>query len=248
MRTPRPFGMAAGLCAALCAALLATPGRAGPAQDACRQALALGMDVSGSVDAAEYRLQVDGLAAALQDPGVAEAFLAMPGADVMLAVFEWSGPEAQRLILPWTRIGTAADLERVAGVLRATERGLHDPSTAIGSAKAHGAALLAQQSGCWRPVLDLSGDGMSNTGPRPGDVRPAGMTVNGLVIAHPEDLRREPGVAELTSYFRAYVLEGPDAFVETALGFDDFEAAMIRKLKRELQVMVLGAVAAPADQ
>ena len=35
------------------------------ADAACRQALALGLDVSGSVDEAEYQLQLQGLAAAL---------------------------------------------------------------------------------------------------------------------------------------------------------------------------------------
>ena len=53
---------------------------AGPADAACRLALALGLDVSGSVDAAEYRLQLDGVAAALTDEDVQAALFAMPGA------------------------------------------------------------------------------------------------------------------------------------------------------------------------
>ena len=47
---------------------------------ACRQALAIGLDISGSVDEAEYRLQLDGLASALLNPDVQKAFLAIPGA------------------------------------------------------------------------------------------------------------------------------------------------------------------------
>ncbi|MCX8955594.1 DUF1194 domain-containing protein, partial [Ruegeria sp. NA] len=42
----------------------------GPAFGECRQALALGLDVSGSVDSREYRLQLDGLASALTRPEV----------------------------------------------------------------------------------------------------------------------------------------------------------------------------------
>lgn len=206
----------------------------------CRQALALGMDVSGSVDAREYRLQLDGLANALEDDGVQAALFAMPDALVRLSVFEWSGPLSQRVILPWVQVNTPRDLARIVARLRSTQRVVLDPSTAIGSAKNYGASLLAQQSVCWRSVLDLSGDGISNTGPHPRELRPDGITINALVIAFPEEARREPGVAQLTSYFRAYVTQGPDAFIETALGFEDFEAAMIRKLKRELQVMVLG--------
>ncbi len=214
----------------------------GGAEAACRQALALGLDVSGSVDAAEYRLQTDGLAAALTHPEVVEAVLAIPDAPVRLMVFEWSGPAAQRVVVPWTDLSGPGDLAAVAARLRGTARADMDPSTAIGSAKAFGTAQLALQGACWRRVLDLSGDGTSNTGPRPQDVTAAGFTVNGLVIAEPETGSRQvTGLAELSAYYRAWVIEGPEAFVETANGFAAFEAAMVRKLKREMQVMVLGA-------
>ncbi|MFW2541395.1 DUF1194 domain-containing protein [Primorskyibacter sp. 2E107] len=205
---------------------------AGGAEAACRQALALGLDVSGSVDAQEYRLQLDGLAAALETPEVVAAFLAMPDAPVRLAVFEWSGQFAQRGLQDWVTVTDVGVLADVAERLRGTARVAQDPSTALGEAKRYGAALLAPQAGCWRRVLDLSGDGESNTGPRPQDVRPGGVTINALVVTGSEP-------EALVSYFRAYVIEGEQAFVETALGFADFEAAMVRKLKRELQVMVL---------
>lgn len=209
------------------------------AEAACRQALVLGLDVSGSVDAQEYRLQVDGLAAALMHPEVVESILAFPDVPVRLAVFEWSGPVGQRVVVDWTALRRLADIQAVATQLRRTTRQPMDMSTAIGAAKAFGAARLAGQS-CWRQVLDLSGDGTSNTGPRPQDVGLSGVTVNGLVIGTPEQAdRRTTGLGELSSYYAAYVIEGPDAFVETALGFAGFEAAMARKLKREVQVVTL---------
>lgn len=71
---------------------------AGAADAACRQALALGLDVSGSVDAQEYRLQTDGLAAALLHPEVVEAFLALSDLPVSLAIYEWSGPGTQVIV------------------------------------------------------------------------------------------------------------------------------------------------------
>ncbi len=208
------------------------------AEAGCRQALALGLDVSGSVDAREYRLQLDGLAGALEDPEVVAAFLAMPEVPVALAVFEWSGPGAQRLVVPWQSVVGPADVAEIAARLRGTARMPMERSTAIGAAKGFGAALLGQQAGCWRRVLDLSGDGLSNTGPRPQDVRPGGITINGLVIGASEDA---DGIGALASYYRAYVIAGPEAFVETALGFEAFEAAMVRKLKRELQVLAVSA-------
>ncbi|SMX38699.1 DUF1194 domain-containing protein [Maliponia aquimaris] len=219
-------------------ALLAALLWAGSAGAACRQALALGLDVSGSVDAREYRLQLDGLAGALEDPEVKAALLALPDAPVSLAVFEWSGPDSQRLVADWRVIGGPADISDLAAALRATARAPMDPSTAIGAAKRFGAALLAGQGACWRRVLDLSGDGESNTGPRPRDQRPEGITINGLVVSGSSDA---DGIGALAAYYRAYVVQGPEAFVETALGFEAFEAAMARKLKRELQVLAVSA-------
>ncbi|MBV7394625.1 DUF1194 domain-containing protein [Mameliella sediminis] len=208
----------------------------GLADAACRQALALGLDVSGSVDAREYRLQLDGLASALEDPEVLAALLVMPETPVAIAVFEWSGPGSQRVVAPWRVLQGPADVAELASRLRATLRGEMGQSTAIGSAKVFGAALLDAQPACWRRVLDLSGDGRSNTGPRPQDRRPDGITINGLVIGASADA---DGIGALASYYRAYVIAGPDAFVETALGFEAFEEAMIRKLKRELQVLAV---------
>lgn len=228
---------------ALLIALLACTGDA--AQAGCRQALALGLDISGSVDSRDYRLQLDGLAAALLHPEVRSALLALPDAPVSLAVFEWSGPEAQTLLLDWTRITDRVALDGIVSRLHAASRPESDPSTAIGAAMTYGAALLAQQSTCWKRTLDLSGDGKSNTGPQPQDIRPtmeaAGLTVNGLVVAQPGGGNGQTSIADLSAYFNAYVIAGPDAFVETALGFQAFEAAMVRKLKRELQGQVFSS-------
>ncbi len=213
---------------------------AGMADAACRQALALGLDVSGSVDAVEYRLQLDGVAAALEHPEVRAALLAMPQAPVRLVVFEWSGPQDQRRILDWVEVRDGAVLADIAGRLRAVQRAAMEPSTAIGSAKAFGAQLLAGQGGCWKRTLDVSGDGKSNTGPRPQEVPVGDVIVNGLVIGTPaRGDKATPGIGELSSYYNAYVIEGDEAFVETALGFEAFEAAMVRKLKRELQVLAV---------
>lgn len=226
----------------LAAALLS----AQPAIAQCRQALALGLDVSGSVDSREYRLQIDGLAAALRHPEVAGALLAMPAAPVRLAVYEWSGTDYQNLLLDWTPIVDAARLEQVIARLSAHQRGQAPPGTALGTAMRTGSALLSRQPDCWKRTLDISGDGKRNVGPHPRDVRAAlaatGLTINALVIGADApsfgDIR-QADIGELSSYFNAYVITGPDAFVETAIGFEDYEAAMVRKLKRELEGLAL---------
>jgi hypothetical protein len=213
----------------------------------CRQALALALDVSGSVDLREYRLQLDGLVTALNEPDVVATLLAMPSAPVSLMVYEWSGPEDQAVLVPWTRISGPGALKAISETLAKTERRATTPGTALGEAMAVGASLLDQQQHCWKRTLDISGDGKSNLGARPRDEKAAidarGITINALVIGSDAPAvgdNRQTEVSELSSYFRAEVITGPDAFVQTALGFEDYAASMAQKLKRELEGTVIG--------
>ncbi len=217
------------------------------ADAACRHALALGLDMSDSVDTVEYRLQLDGLALALDSDRVREVLFAQPDAPIRIAVYEWSGPPNQTLILPWTTLNSPSDLTAALDVLRRHERLVSAPTTAIGSALLYGFDLLDQQPDCWKRTLDLSGDGETNTGPRPQDVpasrAPAGVIVNGLVIGSGNsrgDDHRFADIKELSSYYGRHVVRGPGAFVEVALGFEDYAAAMERKLLRELASIAIG--------
>ncbi len=222
------------------------------ADAACRQALALGLDVSGSVDANEYRLQLDGLATALNSDAVQRILFAQPDAPIRITVFEWSGPEDHHIILPWTSLDNAASLANITGTLQGHQRRSAAPTTAIGSAMLAGFTMLNQQSACWKRTLDLSGDGPTNTGPRPQDIpasrTPPGVVVNGLVIGSGDqrgDDARIADIKELSSYYTTYVVRGPGAFVESALGFEDYANAMERKLLRELESLAIGQVLQP---
>ncbi|MEL7176342.1 MAG: DUF1194 domain-containing protein [Pseudomonadota bacterium] len=220
------------------------------AEAACRQALVLGLDVSGSVDAQEYRLQLEGLANAIEAQQVAERLLAMPDAPVRLAVFDWSTTERQRVILPWREVHTHSDITAIATQLRSTKRAFNaaatanSTATALGTAMTFGIGMLEMQETCWKRTLDISGDGKNNNGIAPEDVFVDNrFTINGLVIGAdnpPIGDVRLIEIADLSSYYRTTVLRGPDAFVETALGFRDFENAMTRKLIRELEGLVIG--------
>ncbi len=214
-------------------------------QAECRQALVLGLDVSGSVDAREYRLQLDGLALALGDAEVTAALLSQPGAPVRIAVFEWSDPNDDRLIIGWRDINTQSDIAALQSTLRGTQRADMGPSTGLGAALRVGFNLLEQQAECWTRTLDISGDGKGNTGPRPQDIQdpPFDVVVNGLAIGEHDAVTggsRSLQVGELTAYYSAYVIRGPGAFVETALGFDSYAEAMRRKLLRELKTFAIG--------
>jgi len=235
--------------AALAALVLGGSGLVSGANAACRLALAIGLDISGSVDATEYRLQLNGLAGALLERDVQAVFLAMPGATVRLYVYEWGGISSQRVLLPWTGISSAEALKTVATTLRATRRQALEPATALGTAMLFGGAALAAQSDCWRKTIDLSGDGESNFGPPPQSVRRAAIladvTVNALAIGadapHFSDIRQSE-IAAISSYFRARVIRGPDVFVQTAIEFTGFQDAMARKLLKELRTRAVGAL------
>ncbi|MEO9572747.1 MAG: DUF1194 domain-containing protein [Tateyamaria sp.] len=215
---------------------------------ACRQALALGLDVSGSVDAREYQLQMEGLAAALDSAKVRQALMIMPDTPVYLLVYEWSGPEDPTVVLPWTAVTGPQVLNGIIGHLRSLERRNATPGTALGLAMREGVSHLNERKECWKLTLDLSGDGKSNLGPRPVDIKreiePTGITVNALVIGADTpsigDIRQAE-ISGLSAYYQNEVIVGSDSFVETALGFEDYAAAMARKLERELETLILGA-------
>jgi hypothetical protein len=205
---------------------------AGPvAAQSCRLALSLGLDVSSSVDDREYALQSGGLAAALRNPSVVDAFLAEPGARVALEVFEWSGRRQQKSVIDWTWIGNADDLADVATALEASPRSFARHATALGNAMRFGAAQLAGRSECARRVLDLSGDGETNDGLSPIDAKRdlffEQITINGLVIGVTRRI--------LARHYETFVIHGPGAFVEEAADHSDFARAIRRKLIREVQ-------------
>jgi hypothetical protein len=216
------------------------------ATSACRQALSLGLDVSGSVDKHEYALQMNGLANALLAADVQRAFLAVPDEPVRLHIYVWAGLGGPRTILQWVEIGDAADLLAAAEVLQGTYRWRFSPETALGNALLFGADALKWQVGCSRLTLDISGDGKSNAGARPDDVRNSielsGVTVNGLIVGQNQVFHgngHETKLVDLTWYYQTQVIRGSGAFVVLAQDFADFERAMIEKLLKELQTMIV---------
>lgn len=226
--------------AALALALAAGPA---VAQDQCRLALLLGVDVSASVDAAEYAQQTAGIASALIAPEIVEAFLNGPG-PVALSIYEWSGRFQQDLIIDWTLITSEEDLTRIAERVARQTRRYEDFPTAVGYALGFAASHFARAPTCLLQTLDVSGDGINNDGFPPASAYEhfpfEGITVNGLAIG---------GAARgIEDYYLQEVIRGPGAFVEFAAGHDDFADAMRRKLERELRVMILGGLALPTGQ
>ena len=204
----------------------------------CRLALILALDVSSSVDPAEYDLQRTGLATAMVAPEVEAAFLASP-APVALAVFEWSGRFNQEIVLPWTIIGSATELRAASSVVATRKRSTTGYQTALGHALGYASRYFDEGPECSARTIDISGDGESNHGYPPAqayDIFPLeGVTVNALAIG------RSVGTDNLEVYYRRQVIRGPGAFVEEATDYLDFERAMRQKLRREVLSFAIGA-------
>jgi hypothetical protein len=227
--------MARGLRAAAAALLLTVPGTAQGQPRDCLAALVLALDVSASVDAAEYEIQMRGLADALVDPEVMAAILPWPGAGIMASAFVWSGFQHQEIVTPWAWLGSEAEIAAFAEALRTAPR-VHDYwPTALGRATVFAAGLHRDNPvPCRRRIVDVSGDGVNNDGPPPSFYRAQGffdgLTINGLVI--------RGAVPDPLEHYRDQVLHGPGAFLEVAETFEAYPPAILRKLLRELQPML----------
>ncbi|WP_299375152.1 DUF1194 domain-containing protein [uncultured Tateyamaria sp.] len=193
---------------------------------ACDLALLLAVDVSGSVDRDEYRIQMDGLAAGLRDGIVADALIAQRA---QVSVVQWTGASRQRQTVPWTPIRSYADVMALADVIASDPRIWRNYSTAIGEALSVSRLALEDVAYCTRRVIDVSGDGVSNEGVEPATQR-AAMNAQDIVV---NALAIETDATDLTAYFFENLITGPGAFVATAAGFEDYPEQIKRKLQRE---------------
>lgn len=224
----------------LAACLLAVAALASPAQAQapfCKLALSLALDISSSVNAREYDLQLHGLANALETTEVIEAILAPEGAHIAASVYEWSGYQQQDLIIDWTILDSPEAVSAFANRLRGHKRRYAEFATALGKGVEFGAKLFRSAPQCSRQVLDVSGDGANNDGVGPEYFRKQGL-LNGLVINGLVILGATPNPS---IYYREHVMQGPESFVALARDFSDYKDVMIGKLLREINTeMVLG--------
>jgi hypothetical protein len=201
--------------------------------------LVLAVDVSRSVDAEEAALQRTGYVAAFRHPSVIDAIRHGPLGRIAVVYFEWGGYGNTNLVIDWTLIKDKASAENFAHELRKSAR-LVARRTSISGALDIGAALLGSNdySGK-RRVIDISGDGVNNSGDLVVMARDRaiarGITINGLPILNG---RESPGgyqqVANLDLYYRDCVIGGPGAFHIVARSFKDFSRAVLRKLILEI--------------
>ena len=197
-------------------------------------ALVLAIDGSGSIDVADYALQMQGYAAAFRSREVHFA-LRMAGV-VDVAVVLWGDGDMSAQILPFERIVDAAGAERLALAIEGLTREVTG-NTGLARGIEIALDLLGEPGVCaLRKIVDVSGDGrqkhmrLRHPTATLDDLRERadtlGVTINALAIETDDD-----GLAE---YFEARVMVGETAFVIPIRSMRDFGDAIIEKLQREL--------------
>jgi hypothetical protein len=226
-RASRRLGLAAALVAGA-----VPPARAG-ATEAVDVGLVLAVDVSGSVSGERYNMQMNGIAAAFEDPAVQAAILGGPRGAIVISLVQWS--DKAQLSIPWTVIASTPDARAFAERVRHAPR-IADQFTCMSQMMRFVAdkvltRIPAQPS---RTVVDVSGDGPENCNPPlPVDaIRDEligdAITINGLPILEGED--REL----LGPWYATHVVGGTGGFLMPAHGFGDFARAMRQKFLVEI--------------
>lgn len=193
--------------------------------------LVLAVDCSSSADAADYKLQMDGIASALRDPAVHDAIMSGTYRRIAIALVQWSTAQSQVTTLPWRILTGQRDLEAAAHAIETTERQWRPGGTGLAVAVDYSAALLQTLPvPAERRVIDVSGDGADNEGGNAAAARnralARGISINGLPILYDSHY--------LYDYYHDQVIGGPGAFLEPAHDMRAFRDAMLRKLLREI--------------
>ncbi len=213
--------------------LLALCGPAAAQTERVDLALVLAVDVSESVDAARYTLQMQGIARALEDRTVRASLLSGPNGAALVALVQWSNRPT--LSVPWTLITSEAELRRFTAEVRQSRRAGKGFTCMAVALRSIADKLVTQLPvPADRTVVDVSGDGRDNCNPREtvdevrDELAASGVTVNGLPILEGDE------AGTLEAWYRDHVIGGPGSFLVPAQGFGDFERAIRRKFAVEI--------------
>ena len=263
-RRARSLGMAfrslrllVGVAVAAAVVAGAVPARSLP-RVAADIALIVSVDTSESVDDKRFGLQMNGIAAALEDPGVISTITSGPNGAIIVTLIAWA--DKSEIAIPWVRIGSKADAFAVAERVRHLPR-FGGEFTCLSRMFRHLSASVIPDLPvkASRVVVDVSGDGVDNCSPDETTTETrdtlvnAGVTINGLpIIEEPERVvgagaYRAPGSPmgnlrpletreqlTLEGWYTKYVMGGDHGFILPANGYEDFARAMRQKFVTEI--------------
>ena len=201
--------------------------------------LILAVDVSRSVDPEEQEMQFSGYEAAFRDPQLIEGIMGGPVGAIAVTMFTWSDWHIQNTVVPWMLLDGAGSSNRFADAIGNAPRRTW-LYTSISGAMDFAARQFGQGFEGTRKVVDISGDGVNNSGRPVADARAEalaqGIVLNGLAVLDrtPQPLSLASSLPPLDTYYQNEVIGGPGAFLVVAEGFQAFEAAVRRKIIREI--------------
>jgi hypothetical protein len=202
-------------------------------------ALAMAIDISGSIDPDEAKLQREGYVLAFRDPVIVRAILGGPNGRIVVAYYEWSDSWMQKLLIDWTLLDSEASIAAFASRLADLPISIAR-RTSISGAIRYAIPLFGRSPyEPTRKVLDISGDGSNNDGGLVTDMRYEALkdriVINGLPIMNDRpNPFGFPNEADLDRYYLHCVTGGPRSFVEVARNFEDFPRAVRKKLLQEV--------------
>jgi Protein of unknown function (DUF1194) len=200
--------------------------------------LALGVDISYSMDLEEQRLQREGYIRALTSPDVLQAIAAGPHAKIAVIYYEWAGANTQRVVVPWQVIDGPETADAFVAKLAAAPISRWY-RTSVSGAILYGQELIETSNfRAPRRVLDISGDGANNHGSLVVDARDralqAGIVINGLPIMIASGRRSVFDMEDLDDYYTDCVIGGPGAFMIAIKEREQFVSATRAKILREI--------------
>ncbi|MEO1205339.1 MAG: DUF1194 domain-containing protein [Pseudomonadota bacterium] len=196
-------------------------------------ALVVAVDVSNSVDDKRYRLQLKGIADALEDPGVISAILNGPRSAILVSIVAWS--DKPEIALPWMMISSPEEARGVAQRVRRLPRYGGEFTCMARMLRFVTDKVLPQTPvNSFRSVVDVSGDGRDNCNPdQPvaairDELASYGTTINGLPILSGSQKDT------LEQWYTENVKGGVGSFILPANGFEDFGRAIRQKFVVEI--------------
>lgn len=196
-------------------------------------ALVVSVDVSNSVDETRYRLQMEGIAQALEDKTVLDAILNGPQGGILFSMVTWA--DRPQMAIPWQRISNKEEAAAVAAKVRSLPRQTGEFTCVTGMLRNISDKVVPQiPAKASRIIVDVSGDGKENCNPQEpieavrDELAGGGVTINGLPI-----LEGDEGPT-LEGWYKEHVMAGPGAFVLPADGFKDFGRAIRQKFVIEI--------------
>jgi hypothetical protein len=208
-------------------------------------ALVISVDVSNSVDATRYQLQLEGIAKALEDDAVIEAILTGGRGSILISLVMWA--DKPKIMIPWSTISSKEEALEIARQVRKVPREGGEFTCMSGMMRMIADKVVTQiPAQANRIVVDVSGDGKDNCNrEEPVDaVRDelvaSGVIINGLPIL-------EGDGPTLEGWYRDYVVGGTGAFVLPAKNFSDFGNAIRQKFVIEISGVPPPARYAKAD-